>query len=209
MKKKISWGLYVLCAALVCNVQAAEETGFQSLMPVAGKHQWEETVIVTPEGYLDGDGCYLGREYGNFILRFDFKTEPGANSGMGIRSVRGQNAAYSGMEIQVLEDTHPKYANLADWQYHGSVYGIVAAKRGAAKPVGEWNSQEIIANGDHIKVTVNGVVIVDARLSEAAPEGKTIDGKEHPGLNRPSGFLRLCGHGGGVQFRNIRIKTLE
>lgn len=188
---------------------AEDEKGFLSLMPTTGKGDWEETVIVTPEGYLDGDGCYLGREFGDFILRFDFKTTPGANSGMGIRSEKGKNAAFHGMEIQVLEDTHPKYANLKDWQYHGSIYGVVAAKQGAAKPVGEWNTQEIYAKGDHIKVTVNGKVIVDARLSEAAPEGKTLDNVAHPGLHNPSGFFRLCGHGGGVQFRNIRVKPLD
>jgi len=184
------------------------EKGFVSLMPVEGKHLWEDSVIVTEEGYLDGDGCYIGQEFDDFILRFEFKQAPGANSGIGIRSERGQNAAYSGMEIQCLEDSHPKYDNIKDWQHHGSVYGIVAAKQGSLKKPGEWNTQEIVVDGRNIKVTVNDQVIVDANLDEAAPDGKSIDGKEHPGLKRDSGYLRLCGHGGGVQFRNMRIRPL-
>jgi len=199
----------LLSSVLIANPAQAGEKGFQSLMPKDGESGWEETVIVTEEGHLDGDGCYIGREFGDFILRFEFRQEPGSNSGIGIRTVRGENAAYSGMEIQVLEDTHPDYANLQEYQYHGSVYGIVPAKRGALKPVGEWNVEEIMAKGDHIKVTLNGQVIVDANLSEAAPGGKTLDGKDHPGLNRDSGHLRLCGHGGGVQFRSMRIKPLN
>ncbi|MBV08895.1 MAG: hypothetical protein CMN21_06700 [Rubinisphaera sp.] len=187
----------------------AEEKGFVSLMPADDKNGWEDSVIVTSEGYLDGDGCYIKQEFDNFILRFEFIQEPGANSGVGIRSLRGQNAAYSGMEIQCLDDSHPKYDNIQDWQHHGSVYGIVAAKQGSLKEPGEWNTQEIVADGKHIKVTVNGKVIVDANLDKAAPDGKSIDGKEHPGLTRKSGYLRLCGHGGGVQFRNMRIKVLE
>ena len=209
MRRIVSCFTALACLSVLSSFAVAGEKGFQSLMPEDGKSNWEETVIVTEEGYLDGDGCYIGSEFGDFVLRFEFRVAPGANSGIGIRSVRGQNAAYSGMEIQVLEDSHPKYANLQEWQYHGSVYGIVPAKRGALKPVGEWNTEEIIAKGSEIKVTLNGQVIVDADLTKAAPDGKTIDGKEHPGLKRDSGFLRLCGHGGGVQFRNMRIKTLD
>ncbi|MCG6157956.1 3-keto-disaccharide hydrolase [Rubinisphaera margarita] len=185
------------------------EKGFFSLMPKEGKHLWEDSIIVTDQGYLDGDGCYIGQEFDDFVLRFEFKQSPGANSGIGIRSARGQNAAYSGMEIQCLEDSHPKYDDIQDWQHHGSVYGIVAAKQGSLKPPGEWNTQEIVVDGRHIKVTVNDQVIVDANLDEAAPDGKSIDGKEHPGLKRDSGYLRLCGHGGGVQFRKMRIKPLS
>lgn len=169
---------------------------------------WQEAVIVK-DNIIEGDGFFTERKFGDFVLRFDFKLKPGSNSGIGIRGKLNENAAYSGMEIQVLENTHPKYANLKQWQYHGSIYGVVPAKRGHLKPTGEWNTQEILAKGDHIKVTLNGVVIVDARLKEAAPEGKTIDGRPHPGLFNKDGYLRICGHGGGVQFKNMRIKLLD
>jgi hypothetical protein len=83
------------------------------------------------------------------------------------------------MEIQVLDDSSPIYANLQQYQYHGSVYGVIPARRGSLKPVGEWNEEEIWIKGNHIRVTVNGTVIVDGDLAEASRNG-TIDHNDHP-----------------------------
>ena len=79
------------------------------------------------------------------------------------------------------------------------------AKRGSLKPVGQWNQEEIVANGSHIKVTVNGKVIVNADLSKI---DKTLDHQKHPGLHNAKGYVGWLGHGDPVAFRNIRIKTL-
>ncbi|MDR1779181.1 MAG: DUF1080 domain-containing protein, partial [Tannerella sp.] len=76
------------------------------------------------------------------------------------------------------------------------------------KPVGEWNEEEIMADGNHIKVTLNGVVIVDADLKEATKDG-TVDHREHPGLFNKSGHIGFLGHGSPLKLRNIRIKTLK
>ena len=58
------------------------------------------------------------------------------------------DAAYAGMEIQVLDDSGSAYkGKLQPDQYHGSIYDVVAAKRGSQKPVGEWNTEEITADG--------------------------------------------------------------
>ncbi len=132
---------------------------------------------------------------------------PGANNGLGIRTPSSGDAAYSGMELQILDNTAPIYANLEEYQYHGSVYGVIPAKRGALKPVGEWNYQEVIADGDNIKITLNGTTIVDGNLREASKDG-TIDGKNHPGLLNPNGHIGFLGHGSKVKFKNIRVKDL-
>ena len=190
-------------------LNAEDEKCFVSLMPKDGKSGWEKTVHTTPEGYIEGDGCYIAKKFGDFVLRFEFRLQPGSNSGIGLRSEQGQNAAFNGMEIQVLDNSAERYANLKDWQYHGSIYGVVPAKRGALKKVGEWNVEEISAIGDHIKVTLNGQVIVDAKLHEAAPDGKTLDGKKHHRIFAKDGYIRLCGHGGGVEFRKMRIKEIK
>jgi hypothetical protein len=115
------------------------------------------------------------------------------------------DAAYVGYELQILDNTSEVYAKLEPYQYHGSVYGIIPAKRGYLKPVGEWNSQEVYVNGDKIRITLNGTVIVDGDLKEATKNG-TADHKEHPGLKRTSGHIGFLGHGSLLWFRNIRIK---
>jgi hypothetical protein len=184
-----------------------DETGFVPLHSDDDASGWDAGVHVK-DGVVTGGGRYHKKQFSNFVLRFDFRLKPGANSGIGIRAARTGNAAYDGMEIQVLENTAEKYAQLKPYQYHGSIYGVVAAKRGALKPVGEWNSEEITANGSHIVVKVNDQVIVDADIAEAS-KGGTIDGREHPGLHNKQGYLGILGHGGGVDFRNLRIKELE
>ncbi len=156
----------------------------------------------------DGGGnLYIDKEYSDFHLRFAFKLESGANNGVGIRAEQGKDAAYYGMEIQILDDTAPEYADLQPWQYHGSVYGVAPAHRGYQKPLGEWNEQEIAAQGNHITVMLNGTVIVDVDLEQEGGSG-TIDGREHPGLFNPSGYIGFLGHGHRIEFRAIRIKAL-
>ena len=99
------------------------------------------------------------------------------------------DAAYAGMEVQVLDSDDARYKDwLKPWQRHGSIYGVVAAKPGGMKAVGEWNTEEIQVKGRRVKVTLNGTVIVDADLDEATRNG-TLDGKPHPGLARTSGHI--------------------
>lgn len=161
--------------------------------------------------YTTGKGGHLltEKEYADFIFRFEFKLNPGTNNGVAIRAPLTGDPAYVGMEFQILDDGHPKYKGIHDYQAHGSVYGIAAAKRGALKPAGEWNEQEIICDGRHVKITLNGVVINDVDLDQAAPEGKTVDGKKHPGLMNKTGHLGFAGHGDHIEFRNLRIKELN
>ena len=155
-----------------------------------------------------GGNLYTQKEYSNFVLRFEFKLTPGANNGLGIRAPLSGDAAYVGMELQILDDTADKYKNLKPYQYHGSIYGVVAAKRGHLKPVGQWNFEEVIANGRQITVNLNGAGIVDADIDKAATPA-TIDGRNHPGLKRDKGHIGFLGHGDRVEFRSIRIRELK
>ncbi|MDD2727402.1 MAG: DUF1080 domain-containing protein [Proteiniphilum sp.] len=154
-----------------------------------------------------GGNLYTSQEYGDFVFRFEFMLTPGANNGLGIRTPMEGDAAYQGMELQILDNDAPIYKNLEIYQYHGSVYGVIPAKRGFLKPHGEWNSQEVIADGDNIKVILNGTTILDGNIREAAKNG-TADGKDHPGLFNKKGHIGFLGHGSVVKFRNIRIKEL-
>ncbi len=117
-------------------------------------------------------------------------------------------ASRDGLEIQILDDSAEKFAAAKPWQHHGSVYGIIPAKTGHLKPVGEWNEEEIRVEGTRVRVTLNGAVIVDADLAPYRDGAPTPDGKDHPGLQRTSGHLSLAGHGTQLSFRNLRIKPL-
>lgn len=191
--------------------------GFQILFDGTNLEKWQGNksdyivedgdLVVRPRKGSRGN-LYTNDQYGNFIFRFEFQLTPGANNGLGIRAPLEGDAAYVGMELQILDNTAEIYSKLHEYQYHGSVYGIIPAKRGFLKPVGEWNYQEVIADGTRIKVILNGQVILDGDIAEATKNGPA-DKKKHPGLMRKTGHIGFLGHGSVVRFRNIRVKDLE
>lgn len=164
-------------------------------------------IVIDPKGN-GGGNLYTEKEYGDFILRFEFQLTPGANNGLGIHAPLTGDAAYVGKELQILDNTAEKYAELHEYQYHGSLYGVIPAKRGYLKPVGEWNQEEVIVQHPKIKIILNGEVILEGDYLEASKNG-TLDGKDHPGLQRSSGHIGFLGHGDVVHFKNIRIKELN
>ncbi len=211
------WGLVALCAALGTQAVAADDQqeGFVSIFDGKSLEGWtgstkgysveNGSLVCLKEG---GGNLYTQKQYSDFVFRFEFRMEPGGNNGVGLRAPLSGDVAYQGMEIQLLDDYAERYKNLKPYQYCGSIYGVVPAKRGHLKPAGEWNSMEITCQGREVKVVLNGETIVDAHLDKAAPDGKTIDGREHPGLQRTSGHLGFLGHGARVEFRNLRVKDL-
>ena len=197
---------------------SAEEKaeGFKLLYDGTNMHGWtgntrdyvsEDGAIVLYPGNGGGGNLYTVDEYKDFVFRFDFMLTEGANNGIGIRAPLEGDAAYVGMEIQVLDNESPIYSQLEKYQYHGSVYGVIPAKRGFLKPVGEWNSEEIRIKGNDIRVTLNGEVILAGNIAEASKNG-TIDHKDHPGLKNEKGHIGFLGHGSLVKFKNIRVKEL-
>lgn len=194
------------------------ESGFTSLFDGQSLAGWK---LINPKGagygvtngviYCargGGGNLFTEKEYADFVLRFEFKLEDGSNNGVGIRAPAEGDAAYLGMEIQILEEgaaTRGKWGKLREEQYHGSIYDCIAAKRGALKAPGEWNTEEITARGRHIKVVVNGVTILDADLNSITDPAKLM---KHPGLFRERGHIGFLGHNDYIEFRNIRIKEL-
>ncbi|NBT14991.1 MAG: DUF1080 domain-containing protein [Chitinophagia bacterium] len=192
-----------------------KKEGFESLFDGSNLDKWignkkgyalEEGVIVThPE--LGGGNIYTTDEYADFEYRFEFQLTPAANNGLGIRTPTQGDAAYVGMELQILDNEADVYKSLKPYQYHGSVYGVIPSKRGYLKPTGQWNQQTVIAKGNKIKVILNGQVILDGDISSSIANG-TADGNKHPGLANKTGHIGFLGHGDVVRFRNIRIKRL-
>lgn len=193
-----------------------KQQGFDMLFDGSNLNNWignktgylvdNGTMVVNPAGGSGGN-LYTAKEYGDFEYRFEFQLTPGANNGLGIRTPTEGDAAYVGMELQILDNEADIYKNLQAYQYHGSVYGVIPSKRGFLKPVGEWNEEVVMAKGSKIKVILNGQVIMDGDIKEASKNG-TADHKEHPGLHNPKGHIGFLGHGSVVRFRNIRVKAM-
>ncbi len=170
----------------------------------------KDGMIVCDPKYGGRGNLYTEKEYSDFIMRFDFLLTAAANNGLGIRTPLEGDAAYVGMELQILDNTAEVYKNLKEYQYHGSVYGIIPSKKGALNPVGEWNTQEVEVKGNRIKITLNGVIILDGDIAKASKNFTVMpDGREHPGLSNKKGHIGFLGHGSYVSFKNLRIKDLS
>ncbi len=205
----------VLLAGAACA--AADESGFVPLFDGKTLHGW--TLVngkgpgyVAENGNLvcpaDGGGnLFTEKEYANFIFRFEFRLEPDSNNGVGIRAPLQGRTSAQGMEIQIIDTNGPRYSKikLRPEQQHGSIYDVIPARTGFLRPTGEWNEEEIAADGRRIRVTLNGVIIVDANL-DIVKEPALL--KKHPGLSRTTGHIGFLGHGTRVEFRNIRLKQL-
>src|SRR5436853_2681782 len=153
--------LIILVFSLSLSTFAADvEPGFVSLFDGKTLNGWrlvdrkgdgygvkDDVIYCAREG---GGNLFTEKEFSDFVLRLDYKLEPGGNNGVGIRAPLSGDSAYVGMEIQMLDDKAPKHANIKPWQFNGSIYNIVPAKNGTA-PINQWNKYEITAKGRHIK----------------------------------------------------------
>ncbi len=157
------------------------------------------SIVCTPKGRA----LMTEQTFANYVLDFEFQLQPGANNGLGIHYPGHGDGAYTGMEIQILEDSHPKYKDLKDYQFHGSLYTLAAAKRGALKPPGEWNQQRVTVMGPLVKVEVNDQLILRANLDDLAEKHP-----KHEGVKRRAGHIAFLGHGDRVAFRKIHIGEL-
>jgi HEAT repeat protein len=143
-------------------------------------------------------------EYENFKLDLEFRLPPGGNSGVFLRAPHEGDPAYTGMEIQILDDEAGEYAELKSWQYTGSIYAVQAPSKRVTKKAGEWQSMEITCVGPLVQVVLNGEMIVDTDLIKHMDKvGK------NPGLKRRKGYIGLQDHSSRVEFRHIRLTELE
>jgi hypothetical protein len=155
---------------------------------------------------LGEGGGWLGtdRPYANFVLRFEFRLSPGSNSGVYLRApADASHISRTGMEIQLLDETHPRHKDIKDWQKTGAIYHVKAPEPGHTKPIGAWNTMEISADGPRVSIKLNGATVVDDRL-DSHPDLE----KEHTGLKRTVGLIGLQSHNGRVDFRALRVKAL-
>jgi len=170
-----------------------------------GQNRVEGGAILSNHGTI-----YTEAEYGDFVVRFEFRVPPGANNGLAIRYPGEGDTAYVGMcELQVLDDSAAQYAKLKPQQSHGSIYGMVAALRGYLRPAGQWNYQKVTVKGHRITVELNGTVITDADVSTVDPATFMYPAEKFQGRLRTSGHFGFAGHGAPVAYRNIMLKKMD
>jgi hypothetical protein len=214
LSRIFSAGLLAGLLAGCATAQSDRPPGFVSIFDGKTLNGWR-VVDKHGAGYGVSNGviyCSKGgggkllteKEYSDFTVRFEFKMEDFSNNGLGIRTPFEGDAAYVGMELQILGTGYP--GQLRPDQYHGSLYGVFAARRGALKPPGQWNVEEVTALGRHIKVVLNGQTILDADINTVT-DPKVL--AQHPGLLRDRGHLGFLGHNDYVEFRNISVKDLS
>jgi len=154
-----------------------------------------------------GGNIYTKEEFTDFVARVEYKLPPGGNNGLGIRYPGKGDGAYMGMcEVQILDDTAPRYAKLDPRQYNGSAYGMVPVHRGYLRPVGEWNFMEVTVRGPKLRVELNGTRVLDTDLSKVT---EFMGNRPHPGKDLPSGHFGFLGHNDPVAFRLVEIKRLD
>ena len=172
--------------------------------PVDNYEIVDGTIKCKPE---QGGTIFTKKEYADFAARMEIRLPHGGNNGLAIRYPGEGDTAYVGMcEIQTLDNDDPQYKTLDPRQYHGSIYGMVAAARGYLRPVGEWNFEEVTVKGSRITVELNGTRIVDGDVSKVT---EFMDNKEHPGKDRTSGHFGFAGHNDPVAYRGISIREIR
>jgi acetyl esterase/lipase len=156
-------------------------------------------------------------EYENFALDFEYKLEPGANSGVLIYGSDTKNWIPNTVEVQLLDDYAEKWSKDPAYMLNASLYGHCAPTKQTVRRAGEWNRMTVFARGKNIQIICNGEKVLDADLSRWTDAKKNPDGtKIPPWLSRPWADLPTKGkigfqgmHGKSrPYFRNIRIRPL-
>ena len=179
--------------------------------PAEGNPVWkvENGILVGGEPR----GCWLlsEREYGDFLLEFEFKLGELGNSGCALRAPLYGDPAFDGLELQMADFRYNPEAK--DSELTGGLYRAVAPKKQVYRPT-EWNRYRVECRGPRVKVELNGELILDVNLDEQTATVKRHDGTDAPPLkDRPRrgriGFQELSRDGSHVAIRNARIKVLD
>lgn len=179
--------------------------------PAAGQPVWRVEQGVLLGGEPRGSWLLSEREYGDFILEFEFKLGERGNSGLALRAPPRGDPAFEGMELQMADERYNPEAKPDELT--GALYRAVAPRRQVYRP-GEWNKYEIACVGPELKVMLNGELVLDVDLRQQTLRPKRHDGSAAPPLkDRPRrgrlGFQELSRDGSHVQIRNARIKVLD
>lgn len=162
---------------------------------------------VNRAGYLATD-----REFENFDLRFEWKIGKGTNSGLKYRTTRVAKKGLYGCEYQILDDDHHINGKKATTRC-GALYDLYAPDEGVkeVKPVGEYNTSRVVAQGTRIEHWLNGKKILEVDTASDDWKGRIARSKFRSipefAAEKPGPIL-LQDHNSEVWFRKIEIRPL-
>jgi hypothetical protein len=179
--------------------------------PPAAPTEWKVEEGILHGGEPRGSWLMSEKEYGDFILEFEFKLGERGNSGCALRAPMRGDPAFDGLELQMADLRYNPQAK--DSELTGGLYRAVAPTRQVYKPT-EWNTYQITLKGPRIKVVLNGETVQDLNLAEQSQEVRRHDNSIAPPIKaRPRkghiGFQELSRGDGHAQIRNARIKVLD
>lgn len=178
-----------------------DETGWKHVGP--GRFVVEDGLLKTESGM--GLLWYTGEKFGNTTIRVVFKTTtPTDNSGVYIRLPEAPPdpwyAVHNGYETQID-------AAGDDWHCTGAIYSLSKVSKRTQKPMGEWNTMDIVLKGQETTVFLNGEQVNDFFGNQPVPERKMwFEPVRGP---RPDiGYIGLQNHDGKstVYFKEISVK---
>jgi hypothetical protein len=157
----------------------------------------------TPLGYL-----YTKREYGDFILKLDWRWPPGKKPGNGGVLIRmtGQHRIWpKSLEAQLNAGEAGDFWGLDGYNLSGPAERMKTAEHeqfgkltnlkkteDMENPPGEWNNYEIIAKGDTVTLIINGRQVNKATGCDLNP-----------------GRICLTSEGDEIHFRNVEITPIN
>ncbi len=184
-------------------VRAWNDVSRPPAQPVA----WKVERGILHGGRPRGTWLMSEREYGDFILEYEFKLGPLGNSGCALRAPMRGDPAFDGMELQMADVRYNPQAS--DSELTGAIYRAIAPRRPLYQPTA-WNRCRITLIGPRLKVELNGALIHHLNLDEQHQIVKRHDGTPAPPVkDRPRrghiGFQELGRDPIPVQIRNARI----
>ncbi|MBB5783288.1 ThuA domain-containing protein [Nonomuraea jabiensis] len=191
-------------AAKATNADCRPETGYTTLYngSTTGWSQAGPGSFANSDATLTSQGgmgmlWYNAKEFRSYSVKLDWKMTGDSNSGVivGFPATSDPDAALNtGYEVQIdATDTPDKTT--------GAVYGFksadIAARDAALNPPGQWNTYELLVEGERLQVFLNGTKINDFTNTD-------------PVRSLQQGYIGIQNHGSGdvVSFRNIRVKEL-
>src|SRR5207244_9491740 len=140
------------------------------------------------------------KEYGDFVLEFEWQLGERGNSGTALRAPLYGDPAFDGMELQMVDPRYyPTNMSVTPAELTGSLYKAVAPAVQVHKPA-QWSKYQITCRGPSVKVMLNGQQILDVNLEAQTKPTKRHDGTDAPPLkDRPRkghiGFQELSRSG--------------